>query len=194
MSSGIYLLLNNLLGALGPVRDTELLLRWSEYSAFTPLMRTHETNKPDDNAQVYDDVETLQKFGRLTQIYKALKPYIKNAVAQNTYEGVPVMRPLFLQYPEDSEAYKQDYQYMFGDDLLVAPVLEPNVENWNVYLPGPDNWVWFWDQSDQTDLIPGGQSISVYSPMGYPPVFFRYESDFKKLFQDIAKQFGSLKL
>ena len=109
-------------------------------------MRTHETNRPLDNAQVYDDDETLQKFGRLTRIYKTLKPYIKKAVERNAKEGIPVMRPLFLQYQSDEEAFRQDYQYMFGDDLLVAPVLEPGVENWNVYLPGPDNWVWLWDQ------------------------------------------------
>ena len=57
-----------------------------------------------------------------------LQPYIKKAVAQNTNEGTPVMRPLFLQYESDKEAFDQDYQYMFGDDLLVAPVLEPG--NW----------------------------------------------------------------
>ena len=115
------------LGEMGPVRDTELLLRWSEYSVFTPMMRTHETNKPSENAQVYDDPETLKKFGRLTRIYKELKPYIKKTVSQNTLEGTPVMRPLFLQYESDKEAFEQDYQYMFGDDLLVAPVLEPGM-------------------------------------------------------------------
>ena len=117
------------LGEMGPVRDTELLLRWSEYSVFTPMMRTHETNKPSENAQVYDDPETLKKFGRLTRIYKELKPYIKKAVSQNTNEGTPVMRPLFLQYESDKEAFDQDYQYMFGDDLLVAPVLEPGMHS-----------------------------------------------------------------
>lgn len=153
-------------------------------------MRTHETNRPLDNAQVYDDDETLQKFGRLTRIYKTLKPYIKKAVERNAKEGIPVMRPLFLQYQSDEEAFRQDYQYMFGDDLLVAPVLEPGVENWNVYLPGPDNWVWLWDQFGTSDLIPGNQWISVYAPMGYPPVFYRYESEFNDLFKSIATEFG----
>ena len=119
-----------------PIRDKELLLRWAEYSVFTPLMRTHEGNKPDENAQIYDDEDTLKQFGRLTRIYKALSPYIKTAVGQNTYDHKPVMRPLFLHYPDDPKAYDQSYEYMFGDDLLVAPVLEPGVDNWTVYLPG----------------------------------------------------------
>ena len=46
------------------------------------------------------------------------------------------MRPLFLHYPDDPKAYEQYYEYMFGDDLLVAPVLEPGVDTWEVYLPG----------------------------------------------------------
>ena len=59
------------------------------------------------------------------RIYRELKPYIKNAVLQNSQNGTPIMRPLFLQYDTDAEAFEQDYKYMFGDDLLVAPVLEP---------------------------------------------------------------------
>ena len=92
--------------------------------------------RPDVNAQIYDDVDTLTQFGRLTRIYKSLSPYIKEAVAQNTNEHIPVMRPLFLQYPDDPIAYDQAYEYMFGDDLLVAPVLQPGVDHWTAYLPG----------------------------------------------------------
>ena len=92
--------------------------------------------RPSENAQIYDDDDTLAQFGRLTRIFKALSPYTKSSVAQNTKEHIPVMRPLFLQYPEDPKAFDQSYQYMFGDDLLVAPVLQPGVENWTVYLPG----------------------------------------------------------
>ena len=72
----------------------------------------------------------------MTRIYKALSPYIKAAVAQNTNDHKPVMRPLFLHYSDDQKAYDQSYEYMFGDDLLVAPVLEPGVDTWEVYLPG----------------------------------------------------------
>ena len=70
-------------------------------------------------------------------------------VRLNTEMGSPVMRPLFLQYEEDSEAYRQDYEYLYGSDLLVAPVLLPGVETWTVYLPGPDNWKHLWtDQAE----------------------------------------------
>ena len=57
---------------VGLVRSKELFLRWAEYSTFTPVMRTHEGNHPAENHQFYSDSDTLDKFGRLTQIYKTL--------------------------------------------------------------------------------------------------------------------------
>ena len=176
------------LGDLAPIRDEELLLRWAEYSVFTPIMRTHETNLPDQNVQVYDNPEILSKFGRLTQIYAKLKPYIQNAVKQNTNDGIPVMRPLFLQYPEDTNAYKHDYQYMFGDDLLVAPVLQPGVDSWEVYLPGPDDWMWLWTNSLYQKG--GFQTINISAPLGYTPVFYRANSQYKEIFMEIAQLYG----
>ena len=65
-------------------------------------------------------------------------------VRLNAEVGSPVMRPLFLQFENDSLAYSQDYEYMYGSDLLVAPVLLPGVDTWTVYLPGPESWVHLW--------------------------------------------------
>merc|ERR1712210_168520 len=121
-----------------------------------------------------------------TRIYKELKPYIKKAVSQNTNEGTPVMRPLFLQYETDKEAFEQDYQYMFGDDLLVAPVLEPGLTAWTVYLPGPETWVHLWGEDELTGPI----SVGVEAPLGKPPVFYRRDSPWAELFGRIKDQFS----
>lgn len=105
-------------------RSKELLLRWCDFSAFTPMMRTHEGNRPGDNWQFDGDAETIAHFARMTTIFTTLKPYIKQAVAQNARTGLPVMRPLFLHYEDEPRAYTLKYQYLFGRDLLVAPVYE----------------------------------------------------------------------
>ena len=68
-------------------------------------------------------------------------------VRLNAEVGSPVMRPLFLQFENDSLAYSQDYEYMYGSDLLVAPVLLPGVDTWTVYLPGPESWVHLWTEA-----------------------------------------------
>ena len=107
-------------------------------------------------------------------------------VRLNAEVGTPVMRPLFLQYEEDSQTYSQEYQYMFGSDLLVAPVLLPGVDTWTVYLPGPDSWVHLWTG----DILQGQSNVTVTAPMGNPPVFYRENSAWTPLFQTIGSQFS----
>jgi alpha-glucosidase len=116
-------------------RSKELLLRWCDFSAFTPMMRTHEGNRPGDNWQFDGDGETIAHFARMTTVFTTLKPYIKAAVAQNAKSGLPVMRPLFLHYENDARSYTLKYQYLFGRDLLVAPVHEEGRRDWTLYLP-----------------------------------------------------------
>lgn len=124
-------------------RSKELLMRWCEFCAFTPLMRTHEGNRPDDNWQFDHDVETIRQFARMSQVFSTLKPYIKQAVALNAQSGLPVMRPLFLHYEDDTHTYSLKYQYLFGRDLLVAPVHEEGRTDWTLYLP-QDSWINLW--------------------------------------------------
>lgn len=124
-------------------RSKELLLRSAEFATFTPVMRTHEGiktepklklvqqnshirtigNQPAANHQVYSDDDTWKQFARLTQIFRHLGNYSRAAIKQNANDGIPVMRPLFLHYENDSQSFSNNYEYMYGDDLLVAPVL-----------------------------------------------------------------------
>ena len=100
--------------------------------------------------------------------------------------GRPVMRPLFLQYETDREAYSQDYQYMYGEDLLVAPVLLPDLDTWTLHLPGPDTWRHLW--SDLVVEGPGQHQVS--APLGNPPVFYREGSAWTDVFLEIRNQFS----
>ena len=157
-------------------RTKELLLRWCDFSAFTPMMRTHEGNRPGDNWQFDSDAETIAHFARMTTVFTTLKPYIKQAVAQNAQTGLPVMRPLFLHYEDDAHTYTLKYQYLFGRDLLVAPVYEENVDTWSLYLP-QDSWINIWTG----ETYQGGE-ITVDAPIGKPPVFYRANSEWAALF------------
>lgn len=160
-------------------RTKELLLRWCDFSAFTPMMRTHEGNRPGDNWQFDGDAETIAHFARMTTVFTTLKPYIKAAVAQNAKSGLPVMRPLFLHYEDDARAYTLKYQYLFGRDLLVAPVHEEGRHDWTLYLP-QDNWVNVWTG----ETCQGGE-VTVAAPLGKPPVFYRQQSEWADLFNTL---------
>ncbi|MFY7034664.1 alpha-glucosidase [Enterobacter cloacae complex sp. XJL001] len=160
-------------------RSKELLLRWCDFSAFTPMMRTHEGNRPGDNWQFDSDAETIAHFARMTTVFTTLKPYIKAAVAQNAKSGLPVMRPLFLHYEDDARAYTLKYQYLFGRDLLVAPVHEEGRRDWSLYLP-QDSWVNAW-----TGETCQGGDVTVDAPLGKPPVFYRQQSEWADLFSTL---------
>ncbi len=166
----------------GNKRSKELLLRWVEMAAFTPVMRTHEGNRPDDCFQYDGDDETLEHFVKMTNVYVSLAPYMKALVKQNAEEGIPVQRPLFMEYEEDSRSYDIQYQYMLGADLLVAPVYEEGRSSWNVYLP-KDKWVHFWSGKEYH-----GGDIEVDASIGQPPVFYKKQSPYRELFDKVANE------
>ncbi|PYZ92618.1 alpha-glucosidase [Salipaludibacillus keqinensis] len=161
----------------GNKRSKELLLRWVEMAAFTPVMRTHEGNRPDDCFQFDGDEETIKQFAKMTKIYTELAPYIRKCVKENAEKGIPVQRPLFMHYEQDQISYDIKYQYLLGKDLLVAPVYEQGKSSWEVYLP-EDKWVHLWTG----DTYSGGHH-EVRAPIGHPPVFYRSDSSYRELFE-----------
>ena len=101
---------------------------------------------PDANAQIYTDSETLLSFARLVSMFVALREYTRSLISENSNTGAPLQRPLFLHYPADPVCYDIQYQYMYGPDLIVAPVLLEGVEKWRVYLPGSETWISLYDK------------------------------------------------
>lgn len=156
----------------GNTRSEELFLRWCEMAAFAPFMRTHEGNRPGENYQIYDGNEAaLAHFAKFTGMYKALAPYIKKLVQLNHEEGLPVQRPLFMHYEEDEKTYDIQYEFLLGEDILVAPVYEEGKTVWEVYLP-KDEWIHIWSGKE----YPGG-TIEISAMIGEPPVFVRKDSE-----------------
>ena len=166
-------------------RSEELLLRWLEFACFTPVMRTHEGNRPAENVQLYDSDAVLASAARLTKLHTALLPYMKYCVEQNSLRGLPVMRPLFLEAPDEEAAYSHKlFSYMLGDDVLVAPVVEEGKTARELWLP-EGNWLHLW-----SGISFSGGSFTVNAPLGYPPVFIKEASPFAEMFLGIAKKFG----
>jgi alpha-glucosidase len=148
-------------------------------ATFSMLMRTHEGNKPDVNWQFDSDEETLNHLSMMVKIHIHLKPYLKHLSEIYQQEGIPPIRGCFLHYENDPELHKIKYQYLLGPDLLIAPVIKPNRDNWKIFLP-KDDWIHIWSG----EYYPGGW-ITVDAPIGQPPVFFRKKSEFSKLFNSI---------
>ena len=162
-------------------RDEELMKRWLEFSCFTPVIRSHEGNRPATNVQLYDTPDLLAFTARITRLHDALLPYLREAVNQNAAAGLPVMRPLFFAQ-DCAEAWRTDrYAYLLGNDLLIAPVVEPGADVRSLWLPEGD-WIHLWSG----DAFTGG-NVQVKAPLGQPPVFYRGGSSFRMLFESLKQ-------
>lgn len=165
----------------GNVRTPELMMRWAEMAAFTPVMRTHEGNRPRENIQIDQDAEVLSHFARMTRVYRHLAPYLKSLSAQAVDRGLPVQRPLFLHYQNDRHTYTIQDAYLYGADMLVAPVWEASKDARSVYLPQDDRWVHVWTG----ECFEGGAEVQIAAPLGSPPVFYREGCKDEQLFKGL---------
>lgn len=167
----------------GNRRTKEVFERWVDMATFTSMMRTHEGNRPDENFQFDQDAQTMAHLARMTKIYCHLTPYLKSLTEEANTKGYPVQRPLFVHFEHDINTYDIQEQYMYGSDVLVAPVHKQNVTEWTVYLPANETWVYLWDGCE----IQGGQSITIPAPIGKPPVFYRKNTSWAALFEAIKQ-------
>ena len=84
-------------------------------------------------------------------------------------KGIPPMRPIFFDYKDDAKAWSVEDQYMFGPDILVAPILYTGMRSRNVYLPDGYKWINAWTKQ----VYDGGQSVYVDAPIEQIPLFIR---------------------
>lgn len=163
---------------LNMTRTKGLYMRWMEMEAFTPMLRSHEGNQPQKNVQFDSDKDIVEITAKMSRVFAALAPYTKKLVEENNQKGVPVIRPLFFHYDEE-DLYNRDYEYLFGRDLLIAPVLEQGTQKRTLILP-KDNWTHLWTGKEYQ-----GGEITVEAPIGQIPVFYRNNSQWTQLFEGL---------
>ena len=165
---------------LGNVRTVELMERWCELSAFAPVMRSHEGNRPDDNLQYDSTPELLACFARWSRVHAHLAPYVRHLCDEAVEFGLPAQRPLFLHYADDASLYAVQDQYLYGADLVVAPVIEDGARERQVILPGEGEWV----HAFTGEPFAAGTHM-VAAPIGCPPVFYSTQSSYAELFRGL---------
>ncbi|MBI1881360.1 MAG: alpha-glucosidase, partial [Chloroflexi bacterium] len=147
--------------------EKELWIRWVQLGALSPTMRDMYGWQRNP-VGLWADGETLAVFQAYARLHTALKPYLYR-YAQIAHErGVPIVRPLFLNYPDEAVTYTLEDQYLLGDDLLVAPVLEPGRTQCRLYLPA-ERWRDYW--TGQVYQGPGWVTVPV--PLHHIPLFIR---------------------
>lgn len=131
------------IGGFAETPSAELYTRWLQCGVFYPFMRTHTTlGTPDQEPWSYGTVhEQLNR--RAIELRYELLPEIYNVMREASETGLPAMRPLVLEFPDDPNTYALDDEFMFGSDLLVAPVLREGAQRRDVYLPA-GAWYDYW--------------------------------------------------
>ena len=151
--------------------DPEIYLRWMQYGVFTPIFRTHATNWPGIERRIwhYDNFPLLLETVKLRY---ALMPYIYTAARQAYDTGVSICRPLYYDSPEKNNAYLFEDEYMFGDDILVAPVVAPSGDDGKtmrrIWLPEGK-----WFDVCRNEVVEGDRIFTSGYSLQEIPYFFR---------------------
>ncbi len=152
-------------------------MRWCELAAFAPVMRSHEGNRPDDNLQYDSTADLLACFAGWSRVHAALAPYVRYLSDEAATTGLPLQRPLFLEYPHDPALFAVQDQFFYGPDMVVAPVIVKGARERSVILPGETPWRHLWSGRD---FPPGVHTVA--APLGAPPVFYRADCSHAALF------------
>ena len=163
----------------------ELLVRWFEWGLFCPVMRLHGVRDPRVQVQTKSGEARLNSgadneiwsygpeceaiFTRLIAMRETMRPYTRELMHQAHETGAPVIRTLFFEFPDDPAAWDRKDEYLYGPDVLVAPVAEAGARQREVYLPAGASWT---DLADGTSY-PGGQTLLVEAPLHRIPAFLR---------------------
>jgi len=156
------------IGGFVGVPSGELYARWLQLGIFTPLMRTHtEFGTPDQEPWSYGpEFEAINK--RSIELRYRLLPYLYTQFYEASRTGIPMMRPIWFDFPEDRNSYWNDRDFLFGDAFLVAPVLWPGSRTRDVRLPEGD-WYDYWSGEKHS----GPKVVRVEAPMDRIPLFVR---------------------
>jgi alpha-glucosidase (family GH31 glycosyl hydrolase) len=164
----------------------ELLTRWVQFGAVSPVMRMQRNGVafPERERPQAEDDDQIQNWRRYAKLHTRLLPYLEAADRKYRATGMPIMRHLALAFPDDERSYAREDEYVFGPDLLAAPVIEPGATERELYLP-PGRWIDFWralsyrEKSGglriqrQPAVLAGAREMTIPAPLDELPLMVR---------------------
>jgi alpha-D-xyloside xylohydrolase len=162
-------------GDPGSPEYSEVMVRWFEYGTFCPLFRLHGNRRsPEGKGCAPNEVWSYgdEAYGIMKKymfLRERLKPYVMAQMRLAHEKGTPPMRPVFFDFAADERSYDVEDEFMFGPDLLVAPVLHEGARSREVYLPAGASWrdAWTGDRRE------GGAAFTAEAPLDTIPLYLR---------------------
>ncbi|MBB3107999.1 alpha-glucosidase [Paenibacillus phyllosphaerae] len=156
------------IGGFAHHTSPELLARWTQAGAFYPYCRNHSVLESIRQEPWVFGPEIEDICRTYIRLRYSLLPYLYTLFHEAHETGLPVMRPLILEYPHDRQVYNCCDQFLVGQDLLVAPILRPSTEYRTVYLPAGE-WIDYWSG----ERFAGGQHVMAHAPLERMPIYVR---------------------
>jgi alpha-glucosidase len=158
-------------GFWGPEPDYELLTRWIQQGVFSPRFSIHSYKKLPTEADLNEKAhpESFEIIKKFMELRSELMPYLMAANRKAHEEGSPIQRPLVYDFQNDPKTWDRSFEYMFGEELLVAPVYEAAAKSRKLYLPKGCMWKDYWDGS----IYLGGIDLERPVDLGIIPIFRR---------------------
>ena len=151
--------------------NPELMLRWLQFGVFSPIFRTHGASQEGNERRIWK-LENFPQLLDCVNLRYQLMPYIYTAARQAYDTGISICRPLYYDWPEENEAYRQEGEYMFGDDILVSPIVTACDEDQKTFhktwLPEGS-----WYDVCHNEMLEGPTLISNYYGMSDIPHFVK---------------------
>ncbi|MDO9086686.1 MAG: glycoside hydrolase family 31 protein [Anaerolineaceae bacterium] len=153
-------------GFTGPRPSAELFVRWVQNGIFHPRFTIHSWNTDGTANTPWMHAEILPIIRETIQFRYRLIPYLYTQFFEAYRNGIPIIRPLVYQFPDDENCHQESFDFMVGPNLLVASALEPQQRTRQIYLPKGQNWVDF-----RTGCIyEGGQTVRLPAPLEHIPL------------------------
>lgn len=166
----------------------ELLVRWYQWASFSPVLRMHGDRQPNIGALAWNTdkgggfcssgaANEIWSYGEevygilksYLELRESMKPYIVKTADEAVRRGLPMMRAMYFEFPDDAECWRIDDEYMFGGEYLIAPVTEYGARERRVYLPRGS-----WAAADGSGVTEScGEYVTASAPLGYMPVYRR---------------------
>ncbi len=172
---------------LGEMENPELFTRWVQWGTYSPIFRTHGTRDPRIERRMWAyHPKYFNSMREAVQNRISLFPYIYSAAFEAYNTGVSLMRPMYYDYPNQESAYRFDHQYMFGDDMLVAPVTD-SIGTKNIFK---DKEIWLpegtWIEEHSGTILKGNQIVKRPYLLSEIPVFVKAGAIIPRKPKDIA--------
>ena len=155
-------------GGFGSDTTPELMARWVELGCFSPLFRNHSAIGTREQEPWQFDDKIIKIYRKYVELRYSLLPYIYDLFWKGEKTGLPIMRAMVLEYPNDENAKNCNDQFMLGESILVSPVIMQGATYKTVYLPEGE-----WYDFHTNEKINGGRHFAYHAPLDICPIFIK---------------------